>query len=68
MKRRLLSRDYRPDKPAFRRSRTADWYVIALLFAIGLLMLGLTGLAWTIAGVVHALGDIAHAVRGWVAR
>ena len=66
MKRKSVFEDYRPSKPAFRRSRTADWYGIALLFAIGVLMLGLTGLAWTIASVVHVLSDIAHAVRGWV--
>lgn len=68
MKRKSVFEDYRPSNPAFRRRRSADWYLIALLFAVGVLMLGLTGLAWTIAAVVSAISDIAHAVRGWVAR
>lgn len=68
MKRRSLFEHYRPSKPDFRRRRSADWYVIAMLFAIGVVMLGLTGLAWTIAGIVHGILDVAHAVRGWAVR
>ena len=51
-----------------RNRRRADWYLIALLFAIGVATLGLTGLAWTIAGIVSWIGEIAHVVRAAVAR
>ncbi|HEX7887564.1 MAG TPA: hypothetical protein VF474_16440 [Phenylobacterium sp.] len=49
-----------------RRRRGADWYFVALLASIGFACIGLTGCAWTLGALAHAVSEAAHAVRGAV--